>query len=147
MPEPQFDAPVFIQETQERAVDIVDAPFFYNNAGQPTYVRELPAGLIPLVAAATNPAVAIGNTYVVPEVIGVKQTPPYGVETQLGFMGQEVEYTPMWATRDVAAASRTCSRISAADRLRVRPPWPVAQNGQAIPQPACDEMHTVVRSG
>ena len=104
MPEPQFDAPVFIQEIQERAVDIVDAPFFYNNAGQPTYVRELPAGLIPLVAAATNPAVAIGNTYVVPEVIGVKQTPPYGVETQLGFMGQEVEYTPMWATRDVAAA-------------------------------------------
>ena len=104
MPEPQFDAPVFIQEIQERAVDIVDAPFFYNNAGQPTYVRELPAGLIPLVAAVTNPAVAIGNTYVVPEVIGVKQTPPYGVETQLGFMGQEVEYTPMWATRDVAAA-------------------------------------------
>ena len=104
MPEPAFDAPVFIQELQETAVDIVDAPYFYNNGGQPTYVRELPAGLTPLQAASTNPAVAMGNTYVVPEVIGVKPTPPYGVETQLGFMGEEVVYAPMWATRDVAAA-------------------------------------------
>jgi hypothetical protein len=49
-------------------------------------------------------------------------------------------------SRSSAAAARTCSRISAADRLRFSPPWPVAQNGQAIPQPACDEMHTVLRS-
>ena len=30
--------------------------------------------------------------------------------------------------------------------LRVSPACPVAQNGQFIPQPACDETHTVTRS-
>ncbi len=47
----------------------------------------------------------------------------------------------------VAAAARTCSTISAVDRLRRRPPWPVAQNGQAIPQPAWLDTQTVARSG
>jgi hypothetical protein len=50
-----------------------------------------------------------------------------------------------------AASSRapatTWATISAVDRLRVRPAWPVAQNGHAIPQPACDETHIVTRSG
>ena len=49
-----------------------------------------------------------------------------------------------------AAASipqRTCSTISPADRLRVSPPWPVAQNGHAIPHPAWEEMHKVALSG
>ena len=45
------------------------------------------------------------------------------------------------------APASTCSTISAVDRLRVRPAWPVAQNGQFIPQPACEEMHMVTRSG
>ena len=44
------------------------------------------------------------------------------------------------------AASSTWATISAEERLRWGPPWPVAQNGQAMPQPACDEMHTVARS-
>ena len=52
---------------------------------------------------------------------------------------------------DLAASSRapatTWATISAVDRLRVRPAWPVAQNGQAIPQPACDDTHIVTRSG
>ena len=37
-----------------------------------------------------------------------------------------------------APPATTCSTISAVDRLRVSPPCPVAQNGHAIPQPACD---------
>ncbi len=37
--------------------------------------------------------------------------------------------------------------ISAVDRLRVSPACPVAQNGHAIPHPACDETHIVTRSG
>ena len=41
----------------------------------------------------------------------------------------------------------TCSTISPADMLRVRPSCPVAQNGQFIPQPAWLEMHTVTRRG
>jgi hypothetical protein len=31
--------------------------------------------------------------------------------------------------------------------LRVRPSLPVAQNGQPMPQPTCEEMHSVVRVG
>ena len=31
--------------------------------------------------------------------------------------------------------------------LRVRPSLPVAQNGQSMPQPTCEEMHSVVRVG
>ena len=41
----------------------------------------------------------------------------------------------------------TCSTISAVDRLRVSPACPVAQNGQAIPQPAWLDTQTVTRSG
>ena len=51
---------------------------------------------------------------------------------------------PLASTR---AAATTCSTISPADRLRVRPACPVAQNGQPIPQPACDDTHAVARSG
>ncbi|CNI26977.1 Uncharacterised protein [Mycobacterium tuberculosis] len=51
------------------------------------------------------------------------------------------------SSRSAAAPARTCSRISAVDRLRRSPPWPVAQNGQAMPQPACDEMQIVLRCG
>ena len=46
-----------------------------------------------------------------------------------------------------AAAATAWPMISAADRLRVSPCWPVAQNGQAMPQPAWLEMHTVARPG
>ena len=46
-----------------------------------------------------------------------------------------------------AAAATAWPMISAADRLRVSPCWPVAQNGQAMPQPAWLEMQTVARSG
>ena len=45
------------------------------------------------------------------------------------------------------APATTCSTISAVDRLRVRPAWPVAQNGQFIPQPAWEDTHIVTRSG
>ena len=44
-------------------------------------------------------------------------------------------------------AATTCATISAVDRLRVSPFCPVAQNGQAIPQPAWLETQTVFRSG
>ena len=46
-----------------------------------------------------------------------------------------------------AAAATAWPMISAADRLRVSPCWPVAQNGQAMPQPAWLEMQTVARPG
>lgn len=99
-----FDAPVFINEKHETAIDLSKTPFFYNDGGHPSYVKALPKGVTPLVPATTDPAVAIGREHVVSGVIGVKQTPPYGVETQLGFIAEEVAYEPLWVTRDVAAA-------------------------------------------
>ncbi|MDR3429583.1 hypothetical protein [Silvimonas sp.] len=104
MAEGHFDAPVFIKELYETTVNITDTPFFYNDGGQPVYLNALPAGVTPLEPATTNPAVAIGNEYIVAEVMAIKPTPPYGVETQLGFIAKEVVYEPMWATRDIAAA-------------------------------------------
>src|SRR6204780_5725830 len=41
----------------------------------------------------------------------------------------------------------TWATISAVDRFLVRPACPVAQNGQPIPHPACDDTHIVTRSG
>ena len=64
----------------------------------------------------------------------------------------ETRSAPRPAAGDLAAAQRagaatTCSTISAVDMLRVRPAWPVAQNGQFIPQPAWLETQMVTRSG
>ena len=47
----------------------------------------------------------------------------------------------------VWAADRTWSMISPVERLRSNPAWPVAQNGQAMPHPAWEEMHRVARLG
>ena len=45
------------------------------------------------------------------------------------------------------APATTWATISAADRFLVSPAWPVAQNGQAIPQPAWEDTHMVTRCG
>jgi hypothetical protein len=104
VPNNHFDPPVFEIAKREIQVDISKTPFLYNQDGLPTYVEALPKHVTPLEPAVTNPAVAVGHEYVVSEVIGVKETPPYGIETQLGFVAGEVVYEPMWATRAVAAA-------------------------------------------
>ncbi|MES2125911.1 MAG: hypothetical protein V4463_01445 [Pseudomonadota bacterium] len=99
-----FDAPLFIKELHEASVDLARTPFFYNDGGVPTYVSVLPAGVEPLAPAPTNPAVAMGKEYVVADILGVVPTPPWGIQTQLGFAAEEVVFAPMMATRDVAAA-------------------------------------------
>jgi hypothetical protein len=104
MPDTNLDAPLFIKEIHETTVDTVKTPFFYNDAGVPAFVSELPTGITPLTPATTNPAMAIGNEYVVAEVLSVKPTPPYGIETQLGFAAKEVVFAPLWATWETAAA-------------------------------------------
>lgn len=50
-------------------------------------------------------------------------------------------------SRSARMPSTIWCTISAVERLRSRPAWPVAQNGQFMPQPACEEMHMVTRSG
>ncbi|MFZ5756038.1 MAG: hypothetical protein ACOY3X_03990 [Pseudomonadota bacterium] len=99
-----FDPTVFIKEISEIPVDISETPYFFNDGGKPVYLKTPPAGVSVMGPAPTNPELAMGYEYIVPEIVGVKQTPPYGVETQLGFVGDEIAYQPLWATRAVAEA-------------------------------------------
>jgi hypothetical protein len=104
VPNDHFDPPVFEIAKAEKQVDIANTPFFYNHDGRPTYVQTLPKEAQLIEVSPTNPAVAMGREYPVSGVIRRKETPPYGVETQLGFVGDQIVYEPMWATRAVAAA-------------------------------------------
>jgi hypothetical protein len=99
-----FDPPVFIKEIHCDAVDMTATPYFYNDGGTPNYVALVPAGITLLTPAPSDPKLAIGREYDVSGTISVKQTPPYGVETQLGFIGDDIVFEPNWATRENAAA-------------------------------------------
>lgn len=103
MPGSHFEAPLFIKEIRESAVDTVATPYFFNDGGAPRYCHEAPAGITPIAPAPTQPQQAFGREYTVADIKGVKQTPPYGVETQLGLAAEEVVFEPLWATRDIAA--------------------------------------------
>lgn len=104
MAEPKFNTPIFIKEKQSVPVDLQLTPFFYNQGGRPSYVACLPADAEQVFPAVTNPALAIGREHVVTKTLGVKPNPPYGIETQLAMVGEEVAYEPLWVTRDIAAA-------------------------------------------
>lgn len=104
MPQDRLDPPLFEVSKFSQDVCLATTPYFYNDNGNPVYLGELPEGITPLVPAPTDPQQAIGREYVVSEVLGVKPTPPYGVETQLGFVADKATYEPLWATRDIAAA-------------------------------------------
>lgn len=98
-----FDAPLFEIQQNEIDVDISKTPYFYNADGVPTYLAQPPHGSTPLTPAPSDPTLAIGREYIVPERIGTKET-KYGLETQLAFDADDVVYEPLWATREVAAA-------------------------------------------
>ena len=100
----KFQTPVFIREKSEEAIDLASTPYFHNDRGRPRYLKKPPRGATLLPAAPTDPQVAMGNEYIVSRIKGVKKTPPYGIETQLGFVADRVDYAPLWATRDIAAA-------------------------------------------
>lgn len=100
-----LDPPVFEVEKFSQPVSLGQTPFLYNDGGRPSYLSALPEGVVAIETAPTDPDVAIGRAHLVSEVIGVKPTPPYGVETQLGFVTTgPVHYEPLWVTRDIAAA-------------------------------------------
>ena len=48
MPDTQFDAPLFIKEILETAVDTARTPFFLNDGGSPTNITHPPAGVTPI---------------------------------------------------------------------------------------------------
>jgi hypothetical protein len=73
MPGTHLEAPLFIKEISESAVDIARTPFFFNDGGAPTFLDAPPAGATALTPAGTHPAMAHGQRVpAVAEVIGVK---------------------------------------------------------------------------
>ena len=52
-----------------------------------------------------------------------------------------------WPSASIRAPATTWATISVVDRFLVSPACPVAQNGQAMPQPAWLDTQTVARSG
>lgn len=103
MPNDYFERVPFEIPKSEEQVDIATTPFFCNVDGAPTYLAEVPKGVTLIDTAPTDPAVAIGREYIVPEVLGTKDS-KWGTETQLGFHASEVTFEPLWATPAVAAA-------------------------------------------
>lgn len=101
-----FESPLLDRVKGEIEINITQTPYFYNDAGRPTYLTTLPDGIEPLKLATTHSKYKIGHEYNVPHVLGTKVEPPYGEQTQLEFDvdKQEFEYEPMWATRENAAA-------------------------------------------
>lgn len=99
----RLDPPLFEVDRFSQPVSLARTPYFYNDDGRPVYLAEPPAGVVPLQSAPTDPDIAIGYEHLVAEVVGVKQTPPYGVETQLAIVGDTVSYQPLWATPAIAA--------------------------------------------
>lgn len=104
MAEGRLDPPLFEVEKFSQPVSLALTPYYFNDGGQPVFLATLPPGARELQPAATDPGQAIGCEHVVSEVIGVKSTPPYGVETQLDLLAQRPAYEPLWVTRDIAAA-------------------------------------------
>lgn len=100
----RLDPPLFEVEKFSQPVSLAQTPFLYNDGGRPTFLSAAPVDAVVLTPATTDPDQAIGHEHLVSEVIGVKPTPPYGVETQLGFLAGEVAYEPLWVTPDIAAA-------------------------------------------
>lgn len=104
MPSTHLDAPLFIQELDVTQVNITSTPFFFNDNGKPTYWGSPPPGAQLLRPAVSDPLVAMGNEYQVPRVVHREPNGSYGLETQLAFAAERVEFEPMWATREAAAA-------------------------------------------
>ena len=104
MPSTHLDAPLFIQEIHREQVDIVGKPYFFNDGGKPRYCSSPPPGAELLQPAVTDPSVAMGNEYQVPRVVHRESRGTFGLETQLAFAAEQVEFAPLWATREAAAA-------------------------------------------
>ncbi|MGL6290520.1 MAG: hypothetical protein ACRC2H_07540 [Silanimonas sp.] len=99
-----LDPPLFEVDKFSQPVSLAATPYLYNDGGRPAYLAALPAGVTALDVAPTDPELAVGREHLVPEVISVTPTPPYGVETRLALPEGPVAYEPLWVTRDIAAA-------------------------------------------
>ncbi len=104
MSQKNFDPPLLIGESEGSPVDTVARPYVCNILGKPQFVHALPTGVVELQPVGANPEVCWGRSY---QVRGTEPSPPdprYGEQTKMEFDAHEVEYEPLWATREAAAA-------------------------------------------
>jgi len=109
----RFEVDKFSQQ-----VSLGQTPSFCNDGGRAACLASLPHGVAPLAPAATTSDLAVGVEHPVSGVIGVKPTPPYGVEAQLGFAADLAAYAPLWVTRDIAATFGI-TRVKPGDAVRL----------------------------
>ncbi|OTG63474.1 hypothetical protein [Acinetobacter silvestris] len=99
-----FEPALLDREKRKIEINIEQTPYFYNDAGRPTYLSTLPKGLSPLKITKRKVIQSKGREYTVSKELGTKINSKYGVEIQLEFDGTQFEYEPMWATRKNAVA-------------------------------------------
>ncbi|OTG81071.1 hypothetical protein [Acinetobacter sp. ANC 4648] len=99
-----FEQQLLDREKRKIEVNIKQTPYFYNDAGRPTYLSTLPKGLNSLEVDKFKIMKCKGREYNVSKELGTKVNSKYGLEIQLEFDGIQFEYEPMWATRKNAAA-------------------------------------------
>ncbi|MEG0052588.1 MAG: hypothetical protein RR715_04935 [Comamonas sp.] len=104
MAQEYFDPLLFIKEGETIAVNLLRTPFFCNIGGRPQYFKEPPAGVRLLEPASSDSDVAIGREYRVTAATTTQPSPQYGDQTQLEFLADRIEYEPLYATREIAAA-------------------------------------------
>ncbi len=107
-----FDRPLFEISLTEQNINLLDTPYFYNNDGIPTYVKTLPKSTVLLstelfeenASKNDDENIQFGCEYHIAKIVNVKESPPYGVETEFAFNDQNIEYQPLWVTQEIANA-------------------------------------------
>ncbi len=123
MTQEYFDSPLFIREVEKARVDLSKTPFFCNVGGHPLYLKKIPKDVKRLESAITDASVAVGRQYEVCTATTTRPDPDHGKQTYLKIVADHVEYEPMWATREAAAAFGM-TLVEKGQGIRVNSPEP-----------------------
>lgn len=118
-----FDPVPFIKEGAKTPIDLSRTPFFCNIGGFARYFETPPGGVQLLEPSISDPTVALGNEYRVRSATPEQNDPRYGEQTRLEFLADQVEYRPLWAIRDTAAAFGM-TLVEPGQGIRVSSPQP-----------------------
>ncbi|THJ34309.1 hypothetical protein E8K88_07275 [Lampropedia aestuarii] len=104
MSQDYFEPTLFVKEHSRDPVDLQKTPFFCIVDGKPDYLTELPSNILEVQEARADGSVRMGNPYQVYAQTTRAPEPEYGDQTELLIDATSVQYAPLIATRDTAAA-------------------------------------------
>lgn len=104
MSQDYFDPTLFIKEHCSTEIDLGKTPFFCNINGQPAYHDRLPTHITEVQEACADRSVRMGNPYKAYAQTPETPDPAHGDQTELLIEATSVEYAPLIATQDTAAA-------------------------------------------